>query len=77
MKNFANIPMDEIHQKILDSIKNSDEFDDELHKLFASILLDLFIHKCDGLQFFIDYYSPTEMDMELFVNEPLMKYLEK
>jgi hypothetical protein len=73
-KGFKDISMDLIHQKILNSIKYSDEFEDETHKLFTSILIDLFIHKNDGLQFFIDYYSPTAFDMELFFKKPLIDY---
>lgn len=71
-KMFKDISMDQIHQKVLKSIKYSDEFEDEAHKLYTSILIDLFIHKNDGLQFFIDYYSPTALEIELFFKEPLI-----
>ena len=72
---FKDMSMDEVHQKILNSIKSSDEFKDELQSAFVSIILDMFIHKNDGLQFFIDYYSPTALDMELYIKEPLMNCL--
>jgi hypothetical protein len=72
---FKNMTMEDIHQKILDSIKNSDEFDDELQSAFVSIILDMFIHKNNGLQFFFDYYEPNKFDMEFFIQQPLIDYI--
>ena len=66
-----NISMDEIHQRILKSIMNSGEFDNELQKTFVAAMLDLFINANNGLNFFVDYYELTKMDLFLYYKEPI------
>jgi len=72
---FNEFSMDEIHQKILDSVRKSDEFDNKTFSMFIAILLDMFIHKNDGLRFFVDYYIVTKLDLELYFKEPFSEYL--
>ena len=66
-----NISMDEIHQRILKSIMNSGEFDNELQKTLVASMLDLFINANNGLNFFVNYYELTKMDLVLFFKEPI------
>jgi len=58
--------MEELHQLILLSVEKSDLFENEKVRDFAVVILDLFIHKCDGLQFFVDYYEVDKVDMDLY-----------
>jgi len=67
------ISMEEIHQRILKSVMNSSEFENELQKTFVVALLDLFIRVNDGLNFFVNYYEPTRTDLVLFFKEPIIK----
>jgi len=59
-------PMEELHQLILQSVKKSDLFENERVRDFTVAVLDLFIHKCNGLQFFADYYEIDNTDMDLY-----------
>lgn len=77
-KLFKDMEMDDVHQKILNSVKYSDEFKEEkLHNMFVSILLDMFIHKNDGLKFFADYYVVTKEDFYLFFKQPIIEYFDE
>lgn len=76
-KLFTNIPLDEIHQKILNSILKSNEFDDEIYNVYVAILLDMFIHKNDGLQFFFDKHVITKEDFEIFFKQPIIEYYDE
>lgn len=69
--------MDEIHQKIINSVLDSKEFDDELHNMFVAVLLDMFIHKNDGLQFFYDRYIVTKDDFETFFKSSIIEYFDE
>ena len=68
-----NISMDEIHQRILKSIMNSGEFDNELQKTLVASMLDLFINANNGLNFFVNYYELTKMDLYLYYKEPIIE----
>ena len=68
-----NISMDEIHQRILKSIMNSGEFDNELQKTLVASMLDLFINANNGLNFFFNYYELTTMDLYLYYKEPIFE----
>ena len=67
------VSIDEIHERILKSIINSSEFDNELQKTFVAALLNLFINANNGLGFFFDYYEITAMDLFLFFKEPIIE----
>ena len=66
-----NISMEEIHKRILNSIMNSSEFDNELQKTLVAAMLDLFINANNGLNFFVNYYELTKMDLYLYYKEPI------
>lgn len=66
-------PMDEIHQLILQSVRDSDLIEDSLLKEYVVVVLDMFIHKCDGLELFVDYYDVTEEDLYLYFKELIEK----
>ena len=74
-KGFEGMAANDIHQKVLCSIKDSDHFDGCIDKIIASIVVDMFFHKNNGLQFFIDYYEVEREDFELFFKRPLIDYL--
>ncbi len=59
-------PMEELHQLILQSVEKSDLFKNEKVRDFTVAVLDLFIHKSNGLQFFADYYEIDNTDMDLY-----------
>lgn len=65
--------MDEIHQLILQSVRDSDLIEDSLLKEYVVVVLDMFIHKCDGLELFVDYYDVTEEDLYLYFKELIEK----
>jgi hypothetical protein len=67
-----DVSMDEIHQRILDSIITSSEFDNELQKTFVAALLNLFINANNGLGFFVDYYELRDFDL-VFFKEPIIE----
>ena len=64
-------PMDDIHQLVLKSIKQSDLFESDRVRDFVVVILDMFIHKCDGLEFFVNYYDVKDEDIELYFKEIL------
>ena len=59
-------PMEELHQLILQSVEKSDLFENEKVRDFTVAMLNLFIHKCNGLQVFADYYEIDNTDMDLY-----------
>jgi len=65
-------PIEELHQLILQSVEKSDVFENEKVRDFTVVVLDLFIHKCNGLKFFVDYYEVDGVDMELYFKKPIM-----
>jgi hypothetical protein len=66
-----------IHQKVLKSIINSNEFDSELQRTFVAALLDLFIRVNNGLTFFADYYELSKLDLNLFFKPPIIEMFGK
>jgi hypothetical protein len=68
-----DVSMDEVHERILKSIMNSSEFDNELQKTFVAALLDLFIRVNDGLTFFVDYYELSKLDLILFFKQSIVE----
>ncbi len=65
--------LEEVHQKILKSIINSNEFDNELQRTFTAAVLDLFINANSGLNFFVNYYELSRMDLVMFFKQPVFE----
>ena len=65
--------MDKIHQLILQSVRDSDLIEDDLLKEYVVVVLDMFIHKCDGLELFVDYYDVEDEDLYLYFEELIEK----
>ena len=65
-------PMEELHNLILQSVEKSDLFENEKLRDFTVVILDLFIHKCDGLKFFVDYYEVDNTDMDLYFKKTII-----
>ena len=66
-------PMDEIHNIILTSLEKSDLFVTDRVRELVVIILDMFMHKCNALEFFIENYQIINDDYELFFKKRLIE----